>query len=101
MIRRPCSIACHLPSAPDMPRRWRQILVTIESTKLNLRATFLLATLACLVVAKASGSESGLLDVKNGRLYYEVTGKGPPLIFIHGGLTDHRLWDEDEGRTFP
>jgi 3-oxoadipate enol-lactonase len=27
-------------------------------------------------------------------LYYEVTGEGPPLVFVHSGGFDRRLWDE-------
>lgn len=28
------------------------------------------------------------------QLYYEVTGAGPPLVFVHSGGFDRRLWDE-------
>jgi len=28
------------------------------------------------------------------KLYYEVAGTGPPLVLIHGGLWDGRLWDD-------
>jgi 3-oxoadipate enol-lactonase len=28
------------------------------------------------------------------QLYYEVTGEGPPLVFVHSGGFDRRLWDE-------
>lgn len=24
--------------------------------------------------------------------YYERTGGGPPIVFVHGGWTDHRMW---------
>jgi pimeloyl-ACP methyl ester carboxylesterase len=39
-------------------------------------------------------AESGLIDVDGGRLYYEVEGDGHPLLLIHGGLGDLRMWDE-------
>ena len=32
------------------------------------------------------------LDVSGGRLYYEVAGEGLPVIFIHAGIADHRMW---------
>lgn len=32
------------------------------------------------------------LDVSGGRLYYEVAGEGRPVIFIHAGIADHRMW---------
>lgn len=34
------------------------------------------------------------LDVQGGRLYYDVTGEGLPLVFIHAGIADCRMWDE-------
>jgi pimeloyl-ACP methyl ester carboxylesterase len=39
-------------------------------------------------------TESGYLDVNGGRLYYDVTGEGVPLVFIHAGIADSRMWDE-------
>ena len=39
-------------------------------------------------------ADSGLIDVGGGRLYYEVEGDGHPLLLIHGGLGDLRMWDE-------
>lgn len=31
--------------------------------------------------------------VPDGRLYYEVTGTGPPVILLHGFSVDTRMWD--------
>lgn len=28
------------------------------------------------------------------KLYYEIAGTGPPLVLLHGGLWDGRLWDD-------
>lgn len=39
-------------------------------------------------------SESGFVDVQGAPLYYEVTGQGHPLLFIHAGIADSRMWDE-------
>lgn len=36
----------------------------------------------------------GRLSVKGGQLYYEVAGEGPPLILVHGGFGDRRMWDQ-------
>ncbi len=36
---------------------------------------------------------SGKADVNGGRLYYEVYGHGAPLVFLHPGLADSRVWD--------
>jgi 3-oxoadipate enol-lactonase len=36
---------------------------------------------------------SGTVAVDGGSLYYETLGKGPPVILIHGGFGDRRMWD--------
>lgn len=38
--------------------------------------------------------KTGYLDVNGGKLYYEVTGEGHPLVFIHAGIADCSMWDE-------
>ena len=40
------------------------------------------------------GSRSGLwVPVRDGRLYLEKTGEGPPLLMIHGWPLDHHIFD--------
>src|SRR5947209_17479056 len=39
-------------------------------------------------------SENGFLDVQGAPLYYEVAGQGYPLLLIHAGIADSRMWDE-------
>ena len=34
------------------------------------------------------------LDTGDGRLAYHDAGTGDPVILLHGGLLDHRMWDE-------
>jgi pimeloyl-ACP methyl ester carboxylesterase len=36
---------------------------------------------------------SGFVQVEGGRLYYEAVGDGPPLVLIHAGFLDSRMWD--------
>ena len=36
---------------------------------------------------------SGTVPVDGGSLYYETLGKGAPVILIHGGFGDLRMWD--------
>jgi pimeloyl-ACP methyl ester carboxylesterase len=43
---------------------------------------------------RQSSFERGLADVGTTELYYEVMGQGPPLVLIHGGGLDHRMWDD-------
>lgn len=38
--------------------------------------------------------KTGFVDVGKTLLYYEEMGKGHPLVLIHGGLLDHRMWDD-------
>jgi len=37
--------------------------------------------------------ESGLVKVKGGTIYYETRGQGLPLVLIHAGFLDSRMWD--------
>lgn len=46
------------------------------------------------VPAADTGARNGLVDVSGGTLYYEVLGKGAPVILIHGGFGDRRMWDD-------
>jgi 3-oxoadipate enol-lactonase len=34
------------------------------------------------------------LDVHGGKLYYEISGKGHPLVLLHAGIANLRMWDE-------
>jgi pimeloyl-ACP methyl ester carboxylesterase len=38
--------------------------------------------------------QNGLVNVNGGTLYYETLGKGAPVILIHGGFGDRRMWDD-------
>jgi pimeloyl-ACP methyl ester carboxylesterase len=38
--------------------------------------------------------ESGFVQVDGGKLYYEIAGEGMPLVLIHGGAMDRRMWDD-------
>ena len=37
--------------------------------------------------------ESGTADVNGARLSYEVCGEGEPLVLVHAGIADRRMWD--------
>jgi len=39
-------------------------------------------------------STAGFLDVQAASLYYEVAGEGYPLLLLHAGIADSRMWDE-------
>ena len=38
-------------------------------------------------------SESGFIPVSGGRLYYEESGEGLPLVLLHAGVANLRQWD--------
>lgn len=37
----------------------------------------------------------GRIQVENGELAYEVRGAGDPVILLHGGMLDSRMWDAE------
>ena len=39
-------------------------------------------------------SETGFVETNGGRLYYEVEGRGEPVVLIHAGIANLRMWDE-------
>src|SRR5712691_5889967 len=39
-------------------------------------------------------ADAGFVQTSQGRLYHEMAGDGPPLVLIHGGLWDARMWDD-------
>jgi pimeloyl-ACP methyl ester carboxylesterase len=38
--------------------------------------------------------QSGFAPINGAQLYYEVAGEGSPVVFVHAGVADHRLWDD-------
>jgi 3-oxoadipate enol-lactonase len=34
------------------------------------------------------------VQIKDGQLYYEKTGSGPAMVFLHGMCLDHRMWQQ-------
>lgn len=39
-------------------------------------------------------SNTGFLDVQAASLYYEIAGEGHPLLLLHAGIADSRMWDD-------
>ncbi len=52
----------------------------------------IVAGAAC--ASSAARVETGTLPVAGGELYYEVAGSGEPVVLIHGGFGDRRMWDD-------
>jgi 3-oxoadipate enol-lactonase len=39
-------------------------------------------------------TQTGFAELNDTSFYYEVAGEGHPLVLLHGGLVDRRLWDD-------
>ena len=37
---------------------------------------------------------NGFVDLPGVRLTYDMAGLGGPVVFLHGGLLDRRMWDD-------
>jgi len=42
---------------------------------------------------ESNNTISGMADINGARLYYEVKGTGHPLLLLHAGVADNRMWD--------
>ncbi|HET7001877.1 MAG TPA: alpha/beta hydrolase [Puia sp.] len=38
--------------------------------------------------------QQGFVNLSDGKLYYQKTGTGTPLLFLHGICLDHRMWED-------
>ena len=56
-----------------------------------LRTTVLLLT---LLAGPLPQTQSGIADVNGTRLYFERAGSGAPVVLLHGGNLDSRMWDD-------
>ncbi len=49
-----------------------------------------------MVPAPMSDSEgAGTLDVPGGKISYEVGGRGRPIVLLHEGIADRRMWNRE------
>jgi 3-oxoadipate enol-lactonase len=57
----------------------------------NLPAQHLYEKMGFQIVATAS--QRGFAAINGARLYYEAGGEGQPVVFLHSGLANSRMWD--------
>ena len=36
---------------------------------------------------------SASVEINGAEMYYQLAGAGQPLVLIHAGIADHRMWD--------
>jgi 3-oxoadipate enol-lactonase len=49
----------------------------------------------------AQSKNAGFVEINGAPLYYEVAGEGFPLVLIHAGVADSRMWDEQVAAFAP
>ena len=40
-----------------------------------------------------SVTEAGFVEINGAQIYYEIAGAGQPVVFVHAGIADRRMWD--------
>ncbi len=70
----------------------RQII--LSRVKLMVSALCLLFSTSTVNGFVKKIAERGVAEVNGTRLSYELKGKGPAIVLIHGGLADSRMWDD-------
>jgi pimeloyl-ACP methyl ester carboxylesterase len=40
-----------------------------------------------------SATETGFVEINGAKVYYEIAGAGQPVIFVHAGIADRRMWN--------
>lgn len=63
------------------------------SNVLSVTTSILLFLLVISSQAQSQPAGRGFAKVDGAKLYYEVKGAGRPLVLIHGGQMDRRMWD--------
>ncbi len=63
---------------------------------INTRLPAAMLIVGCLAAAAAGygrETQSGFAKVNGTKLYYEMQGRGPAIVFIHAAGYDRRIWD--------
>jgi pimeloyl-ACP methyl ester carboxylesterase len=47
-----------------------------------------------ILMTRSAQPETGFAETNGTQLYYEMLGEGHPLVLIHGGYMDRRMWDD-------
>jgi 3-oxoadipate enol-lactonase len=66
-----------------MPKVYLFVVVLIFVFRLSI----------CSAQDNKGDTQTGFITVADSKLYYESTGKGKPIVLLHGGFMDTRMWD--------
>lgn len=75
------------------------MLEAVQSGNRPWLILWFLILIPLLLETNSKGSQqmsvtAGIAEVNETKLYYEVMGEGHPLVLIHGGAVDRRMWDD-------
>lgn len=59
----------------------------------NLTHTVLIAAAAAIGLLGAQAAETATMAVDGAELTYSQQGQGTPIVFVHGAISDARVWD--------
>jgi len=81
------------------PKSWRRFIDMQTGKEPEMIETLpklilSLSVLACSIGAHAQSRSTGFAEVNGTKLYYQQIGKGRTIIFVHGGLVDSRVWND-------
>jgi pimeloyl-ACP methyl ester carboxylesterase len=79
-------------STPQQPTKAVRVTSLANFAGLALTAFSLLCG-GTQALAKEN-AQTGVAEVNGTKLYYEMVGKGPAVVLVHGGLVDSRLWND-------
>jgi len=66
----------------------------ISNTSVKLSTAAMLALLV-LTSPLTRGSSSSMFEIGHAKIYYETSGQGVPILFIHAGVADSRQWNNE------
>ncbi|MDB5240447.1 MAG: hypothetical protein JWP57_1072 [Spirosoma sp.] len=58
---------------------------------------FLIGCLCTYNLCFSQAIKKHLIPVADSKIYIEESGQGPALLLLHGGLLDHRMWEQQVG----
>ena len=88
----------HLPDAEIA--EYQNSYTVLEVFTVHIHRTIGLSILVMMFLQNSSVSQSnsrptvGDMQAAGGTIHYEEVGQGLPVILMHGGQLDHRMWDD-------